>query len=96
MKLSKVFTIAKAQLPRGRCKGICAVLYDLRQTGEVPRKDSYRAADIIGNRLDGSMYLGSWLEKHHYIYVGSNVRKYQATRLAWLDSLIAEFEAKGD
>ena len=65
---------------------------------------------MIAEKLDGSTTLEEWLEKHHNIVglgypAGSwaaqmeyenYYSKMQVTRHAWLDSMIAEFQKKGD
>lgn len=51
----------------------------------------------IMQRLDGSDCLEGWLEEQGIDYYSDANRdqKLQATRHAWLDSMIAEFKAKG-
>jgi hypothetical protein len=50
----------------------------------------------IKDRLGSAKFLSGWLLKMHGIDAFSDKDKYQETRHAWLDSLIKEFEAKGD
>jgi hypothetical protein len=75
------------------CLGVAYVF------GEITLEGQHLAADLIKERLGGSESLDSWLiEKnivprnevsHDCIY--SNRIKIQATRKAWLESLIEEF-----
>ena len=59
---------------------------------------------MISSRLGSYSTLGSWLEGYHKITAVRDTQvgyteyrnKLQATRHAWLDSMIAEFQAKGD
>ena len=85
---------------------ICYAIDAAHDAGTVSLRDARRAIQFITDRLDGLIFLESWVQKR----VGYDVicewrsrhsvlefrQKMQATRHAWLDSLIAEFAAKGD
>jgi len=46
---------------------------------------------IIEYRLDGYDSLNTWLDQRHHIRWYGNIPRLQATRHAWVDSLIKEF-----
>ena len=52
----------------------------------------------IQDSLDGHPVLENWLHKVHlitYTETSNNQSKVQATRLAWMDDMIAYFKSKG-
>ena len=85
------------------------ICYSIESAEEVRRVSSIsarRVRDMITRRLSPNSTLESWLQKNHNIDIPQfdkphNVieayhAKIQATRFAWVDSMIAEFEALGD
>jgi len=54
--------------------------------------------DLIAVRLDGCYTFESWLNRNHRLvaYVTEDLNKVREARFAWMDSMIAEFKAKGD
>lgn len=91
------------------CTAIEVAIFRYEKNGEVTNHSFdavNRAQGIIHTRL-GMRYnsLESWLKYEHGVVYSplfsdkqydDYVTKLQATRHAWLDSLIAEFKAKGD
>jgi hypothetical protein len=85
---------------------ICYSIKEAEDSDKVPSKDSERVRDIIRGRLSPYPTLEVWLESKHKIKraysvmptqkIKEYINKIQATRHAWIDSMIAEFEAKGD
>ena len=98
MKKSEAFRLTKKHLwdgrgrhvPEGKEEYVCyaAELAGPRVYGIVQ--------PIIKRLLKGSLFLGEWLLKHHYIDAWLNQRKYQQTRHAWVDHLITHYESLGD
>lgn len=111
MKLSEVFARTKTLLLSPKDTQIVDALNKPRciclaisQTA-APKEDRVRAAKVIEDRLNGYIFLEAWVagkighEEYSRHRSRSEVmfrRKMQTTRHAWLDSLIAEFAAKGD
>ena len=85
---------------------ICFSLNAAYNHGRIYAEDMWRIKDIIAKRLDYHATLEDWLGEVHNIHSpGWNsakrshnafANKLQATRHAWVDSMIAEFAAKGD
>jgi hypothetical protein len=111
MKTSEILKLTKKELEKSgpyesdHNKFICLVIKDLPVSLDVLSKDrrnSVRA--IIQSRItrdigDKGTTLESWLYYMHGIGEGThpNFRnRVYTTRLAWVDSLIAEFKALGD
>lgn len=104
MKTSQVFRKAKEHIlteyieniPYGMHYPICFAIDDLNC--DKPSKEM--ACKIVQGRLGGRMFLSGWLTQELGITLDIDKpeqrSKLQRTRHAWLDSLIAEFEAKGD
>lgn len=95
MKTSTAFKRTKAQLwdGKGKLQRGSAVCYAAIQAGD----DVYDiVSPIIQQLLGGCSYLGSWLRHYHGINVGPDIRRYQLTRHAWVDHLIAHYESIGD
>ena len=100
MKTSNVFRRAKRQLlneisaPSSTEAGfICSCIRRVR----APWPDKHRALRVIRERMGGCMALGDWLRYEHDVPDEDiTATLVQAHRTAWLDLLIAEFEAKGD
>ena len=92
---------------RGVCRGhlghstrdrktqhICFALDDAKKAGEITVAQRDAATAVIEYRLGIHVTVGGWLHHVHGVPLGklkSNGRKLQATRHAWLDSLIKEF-----
>lgn len=78
---------------------------------KITLQDCRRVKMMIAEKLDGCKSLEEWLEKYHgirelhYRYGTAGLaqmeyeayrNKMQVTRHAWVDSMIAEFQKKGD
>ena len=79
-----------------RCMYICRsveLAMDSRDDSDV-----YRVHEIINDRLGNRVTLESWLAVNYGIECNTrqDFDKLQVTRHAWVDSMIAELEAKGD
>lgn len=79
---------------------ICLTLRDLANTGVISVGDAGAAKSLIALRIgDHGHSLSSWLvDQGYHQQVDEDLRhnqgrKLQATRQAWLDSLIKEFSA---
>ncbi len=108
MKTSEIFKKAKRKLwdgsgyfePLGKNRFICHAIRDAFGWGDRAQ----RAINIIMSRLVKYAAVECWLKMEHNISNPGNgnvgyleyVRKVQDVRRRWLDSLIAEYEAKGD
>lgn len=83
-------------------KFICTAIDRVaRKTKRVKKTDSKRCEGIIAARLGGAYTLESWLVGRGCIKTGYSqhprtLDRIQQHRHAWLDMLIAEFEAQGD
>lgn len=85
---------------------ICYAISEIQAMGLITSEESREVRGIIRERLGSNTTLEDWLENIHCIpapgWAESEkvVRKYenkiQQTRHAWVDSMIAEFSAKGD
>ena len=85
---------------------ICFSLNAACGKGRFEFDDLFRIKSMISDRLDGYCTLEDWLAEEHGIQEpGWNaalseqvafLNKLQKTRHAWVDSMIAEFAAKGD
>ncbi len=82
----------------GKFKYICYCLTNAHKEHSTAWWVSQEARNIIMKRMGNCCYLEAWLvlnghAKHGTIYGGSTKTsiKMQATRLAWLNSLIEEF-----
>lgn len=106
MKTSEAFRLTKSHVSTtGRTHGsskwgnddgkeqfICIAAYGLRSGGV-----SRIIKPIIKKLLDGHTTLEDWLDDKHKIHeVHVQCARYQETRHAWLDHLIAHYEALGD
>jgi hypothetical protein len=111
MKTSEVFKQAKRCLAMDysetcntptKEKFICiAVTTAAAYTKRMTVADVKRCEGIVKSRMDGEYTLESWLVDRGCIPVKflndrNILDRIQAHRHAWLDLLIAEFEAKGD
>jgi hypothetical protein len=111
MKTSEAFKRAKQHLAMdfketlngsGKEKFICiaitvAAAHCKRMTDEAVE----RCEDVIKSRMGGAYTLEGWLVdrgciSETFLNDHNILDRIQAHRHAWLDSLIAEFEAKGD
>jgi hypothetical protein len=111
MKTSEVFTRAKQNLAKDydetcnsptKEKFICiAITTAAAYTKRITDKDVERCEDVIKSRMDGAYTLEGWLAArgcvaHDYFQFSRTTKdRIQAHRHAWLDLLIAEFEAQG-
>jgi len=110
-KTSEVFKATKAKVWRGSGKltgirFICLAVDDLQYANSngicITKAMRDKICRLIDKRLEGRPSLSTWL--HHYYpelfngrkSIEAYERKMQQTRHAWLDSLIAEFQSKGD
>ena len=89
---------------------LCLALESAWYHRKFSKRDLRLAKGMIAEKLDGSTTLEEWLEKHHNIVeldypYGSwaaemeyenYLSKMQVTRHAWVDSMIAEYQKKGD
>lgn len=100
MKTSVVFREAKKHLIRseaeiGRVTGTMLICWAIdRVPARLQERDDARA--IIKDRLKGHSVLDQWLQANGVKNRDITFDRVQAHRHAWLDLLIAEFEAKGD
>ena len=85
---------------------ICVALVIADEAKKITRDDSLKAQLMIHHRLEGHYTFESWLRNKHNISIHNcsgpelGLRafrdKMQATRHAWVDSMIQEFAALGD
>ena len=88
---------------------LCLALESAWYHRKISKGDLQLAKKMIAEKLDGSATLEEWLEKHHGIkeleYPAKRAAqmeyeaycdKMQVTRHAWVDSMIDEFQKKGD
>ena len=89
---------------------LCLALESAWYHREISKGDLQLAKKMIAEKLDGSATLEEWLEKHHgikelkfpagacgaWMEYEAYCDKMQVTRHAWVDSMIAEFQKKGD
>lgn len=93
MKLSTIYTRARKQVANTNATFICVAIGWLSR---IAAEDQCRATEIIMDRLSGEITYGHWIEKHHDEWMDRYMDDPVSGRVAWLDSLIAEFKAKGD
>lgn len=111
MKTSRVLTLAKQHLSRHHLdivhkeRYICLAITAAVRLDKIPLGSAQRVKKVVEGRLHPYATLSSWLQAKHGIdgrinSIYSKVVEYrnqlQATRHAWVDSMIAEFQAKGD
>jgi hypothetical protein len=111
MKTSEVFTRAKQRLAMdfketlngsGKEKFICiAITVAAANCKRMTDEDVERCEDVIKSRMDGVYTLECWLVDRgcipgEFLHDHNILDRIQAHRHAWLDLLIAEFEAQGD
>ncbi len=108
MKTSKVFAEAKKLLARdyhlvgSKEMFICFALDAVGDQGRAPVSKVKQCRSIIQLRLGVATSLECWLKNNCGIEWGRGMdydvawNKMQTTRHAWLDALIAEYQAKGD
>jgi hypothetical protein len=96
LEIAKVFRAAKLQLWDGvsrkkwhQEKHICFAVI----ASSTKKKAIDSAIDIVLSRLDSCSHLETWMRDHHPHLDTNNTVMMQHTRNAWIDSLIAEFEA---
>jgi len=111
MKTSKVLKKAKKHLAENHIDLVASykasfICYAIADTDKVSQRDADRVRNMVQERLAPYATLEGWLSKKHRvkligwndsdIKVNAYKDKMQATRHAWIDSMITEFEAKGD
>jgi hypothetical protein len=108
MKTSEVFKRTKQHLAKDwasaqtKDRFIClAISIAAAHSGRLTNKDVERCTEIVESRLQGLYTLESWLESrgclnNYFLCDLGTKNRIQEHRHAWLDLLIAEFEAKGD
>ena len=111
MKTSEVFKQAKQHLAKDysetcnaptKEKFICiAITVAAAHCKRVTDGDTERCEDVIKSRMDGEYTLEGWLADRGCIFGEflndhNILDRIQAHRHAWLELLIAEFEAQGD
>ena len=110
MKTSEVLALSKPHLAVGWKDSspwtpgyICYAIANASRCGQFLDEDEIRVKREIASRLYPHLTLGSWLEHEHGIGKDECAKrsiayynKLQATRHAWVDSMIAEFQSKGD
>ena len=91
----------------GKLEYICFAVNAAYNRCNISSEDMWRIKDMIAKRLDYHATLEEWLGENHNIHAPKDwprsnrkhtafVNKLQKTRHAWVDSMIAEFKAKGD
>ena len=111
MKTSEVFKRAKQHLAKdfvetcndySKEKFICiAITTAAAYSKRITDKDIARCTDIIESRIGGAYTMEGWLESkgcmNNYLLCDRDTKdRIQQHRHAWLDALIAEFEAQGE
>ena len=110
IKTSEVFKHAKRYLAttynddiEGQDKFICiAIMIAASHTKRITDADIERCTDIVESRLEGETTMERWLQHRGCIHGNwalvdlATRNRIQQHRHAWLDTLIAEFKAKGD
>lgn len=107
MKTSKVLKIAKQWLSPfpyeydGKEKFICIAIQQACAEDAVPVPAAARCTNEIQRRLDDAYTLERWLRLRGYLpekflHDSKLMQRIQDHRHAWLDSMIAEYEAQGD
>lgn len=80
-----------------RTEFICHALWNAKRAGKIKADLMERARGIVMKRLDGCGTLNTWMEEKIGCEAvqtdqhNNDQRKMQATRLAWLNSLVEEF-----
>jgi hypothetical protein len=111
MKTSEVFKRVKENLAKdlheaynhsGKEKFICiATTTAAAHSKRITNEDVERCTDIVESRLEGAYTMEGWLNDRgcvpeYELCDRTTKDRIQAHRHAWVDMLIAEFEAKGD
>ena len=111
MKTSEALKIVKKQYlahdvteHAGQSYYICIAAGVACDEGRITRSAYYRITNKISGLLGSHSSIGYWLKERHGIPIvlwfqggyQDYVEKLQATRHAWVDSLIIEFAANGD
>ena len=95
-QIADAFRAAKAVFTsdgRGNKAGLCRAL----ACSGADTRTERSALSIISERLEDVSWLDDWIVTKGYATVKeirANPDRLRATRIAWLDSLIAEFDAK--
>jgi hypothetical protein len=111
VKTSKALQIVKKQYlahdvteHAGKSHYICLAAEAARDDGRITGSAYYRITSKVSSLLGGCSSLGQWLKVRHgvdevlwfHVDYQDYVEKIQATRHAWVDSLILEFAVNGD
>lgn len=86
--------------PRSKERYLCYAIGKVRlnvakNSKEIEKLDFVQS--LITKRLEDSSTYEAWLEKYHsFLGYSGTTKEFQAARLNWLNSLIAEFKQKGD
>lgn len=101
MKTSKALEVTRDHMIRypQMTRFICCRLMDLNEDGRIPRPAMNRARAHIGELLGNENHLERWLWNNHGIKCTGKpqyLAKMRATRIAWLNDMIAHFKALGD
>ena len=95
MKISEEFKLARVLIENYEDSYICyALQHSVKYKNDPTPTPAMR---VIKDRLNGHFCLESWVyaKVGYKVWDNNKTKTMKATRLAWLDSLIAEFEAKG-
>ena len=93
-KCVALLTIAKESLVSETERYICFAIQNASIYKKYNAEVKY-LVKLIEKRLDGSISLGGWLNRFHPCRTVADLdyeTKLQETRLAWIDSLIAEHQ----
>jgi hypothetical protein len=100
MSLANAFRVAKAcMMSRPRYAmyyGVCCFLNAAYNDGQITILENETAREIIRSRLEGCAYVYTWLYNQGIPWQKITHRAMYKYRLRWLDSLISEFEQKGE
>jgi hypothetical protein len=110
MKTSEVFTRAKQHLAKdyeetrndcGKEKFICLAISTSQRKTNMSIEDAARCEHMVSSRLGFEYTLEGWLADRgcisgEFLNDHNILDRIQAHRHAWVDHMIAEFEAQGD
>lgn len=93
LKVARLFRRAQGHIRFQQDRFVCLALVSAYRRYCYPTSVLTAAEKVINDRLDGHFTVQSWLEaKHPHLkrrLTAKNMRRY---RIAWLDSLIQEFD----
>ena len=106
-EIAKAFALARELIQSGQEMFICDALFYLSNTGKITYDVRSDARELLHDRIspDSDEYdwyesYETWIKREHYDLWITSLRdhtlrdKLRRGRLAWLDSLIAEFSEK--